>query len=100
MSVAWGCVFQPGYDKATIATTEITCGMMKDSIKSLELLQKVELQKNKDAGMMSWKRNTEELKKKSVNEDVQMWRKVDSNSFTTGFHTGLPSKQFMKTTFR
>ncbi len=70
MSVAWGCVFQPGYDKKTIATTEITCGMMKDSIKSLELLWKVELQKKKDVGMASWKRNTEELQKKSVKEDV------------------------------
>ena len=86
-----GCVFHPGYDKATIVITEITFGMMKDIIKSLELWWKVEFQTKTDAGMTSRKRQTEEFKKKSVNENFKMQRKGDSNSFTEHFPSEVPS---------
>ena len=44
---------------------------MKDSMKSLDFLWKVELQKKPDAGMTSRKGKTEELQKKAV---IKMFR--------------------------
>ena len=70
ISGAQGYVFEPGYGKTTIAITEITFQMMKDSLKSLELWWKVKLQKKKDAGMSSRKRKTDELQ--NVNEEVKV----------------------------